>query len=51
MLVASTGKVQSIEVKGGHPVLAKSAQDALMKWKWEPAARETHENVEMRFKP
>lgn len=51
VLVAPTGKVQSIEVKGGHPVLAKSAQDALMKWKWEPAAHETHENVEMRFKP
>lgn len=51
VLVAATGKVQSIEVKGGHPVLAQAAQDALKHWKWEPAAHETHEVVEMRFKP
>ena len=51
VLVASNGKVTSVEVTGGHPVLAQSAQDALRQWKWEPAPRETHEIVEMRFKP
>jgi TonB family protein len=51
VLVGPTGRVQSIEVKGGHPVLAQAAQDALKQWKWEPASHETHEIVEMRFKP
>jgi|SRR5579859_623732 len=51
VLVAAVGTVQSIEVKGGHPVLAKAAQDALKRWKWEPASHETHEIIEIRFKP
>jgi TonB family protein len=51
VLVAPAGTVHSIEVKGGHPVLARAAQDALKQWKWEPASHETHEIVEMRFKP
>lgn len=51
VVVASTGRVQSIEVKGGHPVLAKAAQEALKEWKWESAAHETHEIIEIRFKP
>jgi TonB family protein len=51
VIVAATGKVQSIEVRGGHPVLAQAAQDALKQWKWESAAHETHEIIEIRFKP
>lgn len=51
VIVSPTGKVQSIEVKGGHPVLAKAAQEALKEWKWESAAHETHEIIEIRFKP
>jgi|SRR5580658_4124541 TonB family protein len=51
VLVAPSGKVTSIEVKGGHPVLAQSAQDALRQWKWEPASHESHEIVELRFTP
>ncbi|MGA8622233.1 MAG: energy transducer TonB [Candidatus Sulfotelmatobacter sp.] len=51
MLVASNGKVTSVEVTGGHPVLAQSAQNAPRQWKWEPAPHETHEIVEMKFKP
>jgi TonB family protein len=51
VLVAPSGKVTSIEVKGGHPLLAQSAQDALRQWKWEAAAHETHEIVELRFNP
>jgi hypothetical protein len=42
VIVAPTGKVQSIEVKGGHPVLAQAARDALRQRKWESAAHETH---------
>jgi TonB family protein len=51
VLVAPSGKVTAVEVKGGHPVLAQSAEDALRQWKWEPAAHETHETVELRFNP
>jgi TonB family protein len=49
VLVAANGKVKSIEVKGGHPLLGQAAQTALNQWTWEPAAHETHESVELRF--
>jgi len=49
--VASNGSVKSVEVKGGHPLLVKAAQDAVYKWKWVAAPRETKEPVEVRFAP
>ncbi len=51
VLVAPNGTVKSVEVKGGHPVLAQAALDAIRQWKWEPAPHETHESVELRFNP
>jgi TonB family protein len=51
VVVAPNGKVTSIEVKGGHPLLAQAAQEALRQWKWEAASHETHESVELRFTP
>jgi TonB family protein len=51
VLVAPNGKVKSVEVKGGHPLLGLAAQNALTQWTWEPAAHETHESVELRFNP
>jgi len=51
VLVAPDGKVKYVDVKGGHPVLADAAQNALRQWKWAPAPRETHESVELRFNP
>ena len=51
VVVGSNGKVMSVEVKGGHPLLAKAAQDALSQWTWEPAPHQTHENVELSFIP
>jgi TonB family protein len=50
-LVAENGTVKSIEVKGGHPVLAEAAKSAVILWKWAPAPHETHENIELRFNP
>ncbi len=50
-LVAASGMVKSIEVKGGHPLFAQAAQDAVRHWKWEPAAHETRELVEINFNP
>jgi len=50
-LVEPNGTVKSIQVKGGHPVLVEAAQDAVRRWRWEPAARETREPVEFKFDP
>lgn len=50
-LVAQDGTVKSVEIKGGSPVLTQAALDAVRRWKWEPAARETHEIVELKFTP
>lgn len=50
-VVAPNGTVKSVEVKGGHPVLAEAAQNAVRQWKWEPASHETHESIELRFNP
>jgi TonB family protein len=51
VLIEPDGKVKSFDAKGGHPVLVQSAEDALRRWKWEPAAHETHQVVELRFTP
>jgi len=52
VVVAHSGAVKSVEIRGGgHPVLAKSAENAVFKWKWESAARETRELVEITFNP
>jgi TonB family protein len=50
-LVEPNGQVKSVEVKGGHPVLVRAAQNAIYKWKWAPAAHETREPIEVRFDP
>jgi TonB family protein len=51
VLVAPNGTVKSVDVKGGHPLLCQSAQEALRQWKWGPAPHESHESVELRFTP
>jgi len=50
-VVAPSGIVKSVEVKGGHPVLVRAAQDAIYKWKWTPASHETREPIEIKFDP
>lgn len=49
--VAQDGAARTAEVLGGNPVLVKAAQDAVMRWKWAPAAGETKEVIELRFHP
>ena len=49
--VAPNGTVKSLDVKGGHPLLVEAATDAVRKWRWAPAAHETHEPVIVRFDP
>jgi len=50
-LVSPDGSVKSVEIKGGHPVLAQAAASAVRQWKWEPAPRDSRETVEIRFSP
>jgi TonB family protein len=51
VLVAADGSVKTVDVKGGHPVLAQAAAIAVRSWKWEAAAHESHELVEVKFSP
>jgi TonB family protein len=50
-LVGPDGSVKSVDVKGGHPVLVQAAIKTVNRWKWEPAAHDTHELVEVKFSP
>src|SRR5437870_1691760 len=50
-VVAPNGTLKEINVKGGHPVLVQAAQNALHKWKWEPAKEKTRQLIELRFNP
>jgi len=50
-VVGSNGVVKTVEIRGGHPVLAQAAVNAVRKWKWEPSAHDTKEPVEVKFEP
>lgn len=50
-LVAPDGSVKAIDVKGGHPVLAQAAANAVRQWRWEPSAHESHELIQVKFTP
>lgn len=50
-VVASDGNPKQVEVKGGHPVLVQAAVDAVRKWRWESAPRESKEPIEVEFAP
>jgi TonB family protein len=47
--IAADGSVKSVSPLGGNPVLLKSAQEAVSRWKYTPAPEETREVVELRF--
>jgi TonB family protein len=47
--VEPNGSVKSVVVKGGHPILVQSAVTAVGHWKFEPAAHETKELIEIKF--
>jgi TonB family protein len=47
--VAADGHVVSTKVMGGNPVLASAAIDAIKKWRFEPAPKETTELIESDF--
>ena len=47
--VAADGHVMSTKVVGGSPLLVNAALDALKKWHFEPASKESTEVVEFTF--
>ena len=49
--VAPSGKVVSTEVLGGHPILARAAVQAVLRWRYEPAREQTDEMATITFEP
>jgi periplasmic protein TonB len=47
--VAADGHVASTRVVGGSPLLVNAALDALKKWRYEPASKDSIELVEFEF--
>jgi len=50
-VVAPNGSVKLTQPIGGNPLLVKSAEDAVLKWKYVPAGEETKELIELHFSP
>lgn len=50
-VVEPNGSAKTVEIKGGHPLLAQAVHDAVQKWKWAPAPKETRELIEVKFNP
>ena len=50
-LVLANGTVKAVEVKGGNPLLAQSAQSAVRAWRWAKSDHESTETLEFRFTP
>jgi TonB family protein len=44
--VAADGRVVSVKVIGGSPLLVNCALDALKKWRFQPASKDSAETVE-----
>jgi TonB family protein len=49
--VAPDGTVKSLQIRGGHPLLAHAAEAAVYKWRWITAKEGSEENVEVKFHP
>ena len=47
--VSADGRVVSTRVVGGSPLLVNAALDAIKKWRYEPAPKDTTELVEFEF--
>jgi TonB family protein len=49
--VLPNGTVSKVEVKGGNPILAQYASEAVMRWKYVPSSAQTIEEVTFNFNP
>jgi TonB family protein len=48
-MVLPNGTVKSVNLRGGHPLLAQAAQSAVLKWRWEVTSHESSELIEIKF--
>jgi TonB family protein len=51
VVVGANGNVRDAKVVGGHPLLINAAEDAVKKWKFEPASADSKEIIEFKFAP
>ena len=49
VVVRADGSVKEVHVVGGHPMLAVAAEQAVMKWRYQPASKDTVETVKITF--
>jgi len=47
--VQPNGNVSKVDIKGGNPMLARYAMEAVLKWKYAPAPAPTLEEVAIHF--
>src|SRR5579864_223025 len=48
-VVRADGTVKEVHVVGGHPMLAAAAEQAIMKWRYQPTTKDTVETVKIAF--
>ena len=51
LTVAADGKVMGVKELGGHPVLLSALMDAVKKWKYEAADRESEDSRSATYRP
>jgi TonB family protein len=47
--VSAEGTVKALKARGGNPVLIEAAEEAVKRWKYEPAKTESSESVTINF--
>jgi TonB family protein len=50
-VVKPDGTVKTVNIVGGHPLLAAAVVTAVMQWKYQPSPKETVETVKFTFPP
>lgn len=50
VVIAQDGHVKSTKAVGGHPLLVNASEDAVKKWKFQPASEETTQVMEFEFR-
>jgi TonB family protein len=51
VIIKPDGSVRDTEVLGGNPILAESAEKAVLQWKFAPASSETNMEISVVFDP
>ena len=49
VIIAPDGHVKSTKAVGGHPLLVSASEEAVKKWKFQPASEDTTEVLEFDF--